>query len=304
MTPSPALPTNPSPRFIEMQKLEQEQLAAYTPPAVTVQDRVISGSETNIPIKIFTPATPATGLRPIFVWFHGGAFVAGSYQMGESLYPGYELAARADAVVISVEYRLANDDLRFPAPQVDAFDAVVWARDNAAELGADAARLFVGGASAGACIAGSVSLMARDRKLGLAGVLPIYPVAHRVSPEHTEPKLAKMGAEEPLGDNFMVLHNPWLLEQITDYTPEIDSHHCFPGDSPEKGGQSPFLIINADNDALRTGGEKWASDLAQAGVQVKVSKEEGTNHGYLNFDPAKTPGAGHTLDLMAEFIRG
>ena len=287
-----------------MQKMEQGQLAAYVPPAVTVQDRVIAGSETSIPIKIFTPTSTAPGLRPIFVWFHGGAFVAGSYQMGESIYPGYELAARADAVVISVEYRLANDEFRFPVPQIDGFDALLWARDNASELGADAARLFVGGTSAGACLAGSVSLMARDRKIQLAGVLPIYPVAHAVSPVHTEEKLATMGAESPLGDSFMLAHNPWLLEQIADYAPGTDNHHCFPGDSPDKAGQAPFLIINADNDPLRTGGETWAADLAGAGVRVSVQTEADTGHGYLNFDPAKTAGAGHTLDLMADFIRG
>jgi len=304
MSPSPALPSSPSPRFAEMMKREQEQLAAYDRPAVVVIDRVIEGSQVGIPVKIFTPEAPSASPRPLFVWYHGGAFVHGSYNMGESIYPGYEVAHRANAVVISVDYRKANDELRFPIPQIDAFDALKWAMAHATELGADANRVFVGGASAGACISGSLALMARDAGIQLAGVLPIYPVAHSVSPAHTEPKLAKMGAEGPLGDNFMVLHNPWLLEQIENYSPATDEHHCFPGECPDLAGQAPFLIINADNDPLRTGGEKWAADLAAAGVAVQVRTEDGTGHGYLNFDPTKMPGASETLDSMAAFIRG
>ena len=55
-------------------------------------------------LNVFTPGLDDR--RPVFVWLHGGGFAIG--HAGASLYSGERLAAAADAVVVTVNYRLGS----------------------------------------------------------------------------------------------------------------------------------------------------------------------------------------------------
>src|SRR5436190_129919 len=75
---------------------------------------------------------------------------------------GRKLAHEGELIVISVDYRLAPEH-KFPAAVDDAIAATKWVADNARQFGIDAARLSVGGDSAGGNLAAVVALAARDR---------------------------------------------------------------------------------------------------------------------------------------------
>ena len=90
----------------------------------------------------------------------------------------------ADAVVVSVDYRLAPEHPA-PTPYDDAFLATTWLLDGADrvadELGADARRAVITGESAGGNLAALVTLGLRDRRRSegsaadLVGQALLYP---------------------------------------------------------------------------------------------------------------------------------
>ena len=115
---------------------------------------------------------------PLLVYYHGGGWVIGDLDMYDGVCR--LLAAASGCRVLSVDYRLAPEH-PFPAAVEDAFAAFEWAVANAAALGADPARIGVGGDSAGGNMAAVVSHMARDGGgPGPAMQLLIYPVTDSI----------------------------------------------------------------------------------------------------------------------------
>jgi para-nitrobenzyl esterase len=113
-------------------------------------------------LNVFTPALG--GSRPVLVWVHGGGFAIGNG--AASLYWGERLAAAADVVVVTLNYRLgsfgwlSHPDLAAepggPAGNwglLDQMEALRWVRDNIAAFGGDSARVTLAGQSAGALTA-------------------------------------------------------------------------------------------------------------------------------------------------------
>ena len=134
-----------------------------TPPEAVGQiaDRRIDVPGGTIPIRIYTPARDAAaGLLPAVLQYHGGGFVLGNLDTHESIARFY--CARAGAVVVSVDYRLAPEH-RFPTQVDDAYAALSWVVAHAGELGVDPARVAVTGDSAGGNLATVMCLLSKAR---------------------------------------------------------------------------------------------------------------------------------------------
>src|SRR5207237_1196575 len=120
-----------------------EPLAAAPEAVGSVTARTIPGPGGPMPIRIYRPKDP---LRTALVYFHGGGWVVGSLEGADGTCRA--LANRSRSVVISIGYRLAPET-KFPGPVEDAYAAVRWTADNAADLRIDPTRIAVGGSSAG-----------------------------------------------------------------------------------------------------------------------------------------------------------
>ncbi len=136
---------------------------------------------TALAARLYAPSSDA-GL-PLLLYLHGGGFTIGSIDTHDVLCR--ELARLAGCMVVSLGYRLAPEH-RFPTASDDAWDALVWLAAQAHQLGADPARLAVGGDSAGGTLAAVTAILARDAGLPLALQLLIYPgtTAHQDTPSH------------------------------------------------------------------------------------------------------------------------
>ncbi|TPW97368.1 carboxylesterase family protein [Mycolicibacterium fortuitum] len=116
----------------------------------------LKGLTTDENCLVLSVTAPADAHRlPVMVWFHGGAYVAGS---GESAkYDPAALARAGNVVVVNVSYRLGIFGYLAP-PGVGADNlglrdqilALRWVQDNIAAFGGDAANVTAFGQSAGA----------------------------------------------------------------------------------------------------------------------------------------------------------
>jgi acetyl esterase len=142
------------------------------------QVQVGSVREVRIPVddgeiraRVYTPE--GDGPHPGVVFFHGGGWVICSLDTHDNI--ARTICRDADAVVVSVDYRLAPE-FRYPTAALDCFAATRWVADNASSLNVDGSRLAVCGDSAGGNLSAVVSQMARDAGgPGIAFAALIYP---------------------------------------------------------------------------------------------------------------------------------
>src|SRR3954454_24812842 len=140
----------------------------------SVRDIRIPVEGGDIGARVYTPT--GDGPHPAVVFFHGGGWVSCSLDTHDNL--ARDICRAADAVVVSVDYRMATA-YRYPTAVHHAFAATKWVADNAESLDVDATRLALCGDSAGANISAVVSQIARDSGgPAIAFTALIYPAVY------------------------------------------------------------------------------------------------------------------------------
>jgi len=278
-------------------------------------------------LRLYRPATPnGVGL----VWAHGGAFVLGGPDMPESDWVARGVAAQG-VTVAALDYRLAPNvsgrisDLPastrprapFPAASDDALVAWSWFQEHARELGVDAARIAIGGASAGANVAAGAALrltspvpvtadgMMPDAALPVSPALVVlaYPTLLARQPV-PGPELRAALDADPEADRF----GPVAVEAMyRDYLAgEVDGAPAaaVPGTATtvQLSAFPETLIVTSEVDELRLSGEDFARRLAVAGRDVRIVTEPGTQHGHLN--RPELPAAARSLGRIVSRLAG
>jgi acetyl esterase len=277
----------------EARRQYREVRATLRPPApdlLDVRDLKADGKGGPIPVRLYRPAQ---GVLPAFVFFHGGGWVVGDLDTHDVLCR--QIARGTGAVVIAVDYRLAPEH-PFPAAADDAWSATAWIATHAGDLEIDAARIAVGGDSAGAGLAAVVALMARDsRKLRLAFQVLVYPVvdlrAESVSySNYAEGYLLTRAAMK------------WYIAQYAPTPEAINDWHASPLLAPWVHGVAPALIITAELDPLIDEGDAYARRLRGARVPVDYQVVPGMVHGFLTMG-GKVDAANHVIATIASSLR-
>ncbi|WP_080793926.1 alpha/beta hydrolase [Corynebacterium pacaense] len=117
-----------------------------------------------ITMRVFEPE--GERLRPGLLWIHGGGLVVGSARQDDRMCA--RTAAELDAVVVSVDYRLAPEH-PYPAAIDDVHAAWLWLVDNAEQLEVNTSHLAIGGESAGGGLAACLVQRVHDE----GGVQPV-----------------------------------------------------------------------------------------------------------------------------------
>ena len=256
-------------------------------PVASVVDRTVPGPAGEVPVRIYTPV--GVGPKGVLVYFHGGGWVIGDLDVVDG--PCRMLANAADVVVVSVDYRLAPEH-HHPAAFEDCFAVTQWVAAHALEIGADPARVAVGGDSAGGQLAAAVSLAARDRgSPAIAFQLLIYPV--------TDFAFDTPSALEN-GEGYLLQRATmqWFWAHNLGPTDPGKDQTAFPARADSYVGLPPAFVATAEFDPLRDEGEAYAAVLAAAGVEATAVRYDGMIHGFLWTLGATPAGARMVADAV------
>ncbi len=266
---------------------------AYDPgPLRQVEDGSCAGPGGPIGLRLYRPHS-AKPVLPALLYFHGGGWSAGDLDTHDHLCR--HLAFAGDVVVIAVDYRLAPEH-PFPAPLADCVAAWDWARASAAALGIDAARIAVGGDSAGGNLAAALTLQLRDAGATLpAFQLLIYPAVDFTADNAS------------LRDNATgYLLTRAAMEMFADWYLVDRARRADPLASPllaaSHQGLPPALVQTAEFDPLRDEGAAYAEKLRAAGVAVTYRLYPGMLHGFARMG-AKVDQGRRALDDAAAALR-
>ena len=257
-----------------MREINDRPMQMGPPPAVAiVEDLSLDLAGRTIPARLYVPEGSGEN-PPLIVYYHGGGWVIGTLDTHDGTCRA--LARASGAAVLSVGYRLAPEH-PFPAPFDDCYDALVWARDHAADLGVDGTRLAVAGDSAGGNLGAAVAIRARDEGgPALRHQLLIYPVtdADFSLPSYT----ANGGGQYFLSTAAM----RWFWDQYVGTEADGHIHGATVLRTENLAGLPSATVVTAQYDPLRDEGVAYAERLAAAGVPVEAEEAPGMIHGFFS----------------------
>jgi acetyl esterase len=270
------------------------RVALMAPPAkiAGLREQTIEGPGGPLRIRLHTPR--GTGPFPLLVFFHGSGFVLCSLDTHDGMCRN--LCGGAGCMVASVDYRLAPEH-KFPAGINDCLHATRWAAAHAAELGANARHIAVGGDSAGGNMATVTALRMREESgTLLCGQLLLYPVTDYHTPG--TPSYEENAEGCGLTRDTM----KWFWDHYLSDASEGAYPHASPLRATDLSGLPPALVITAEYDPLRDEGELYAEKLKAAGVLVALSRYDGVNHGFM-FWVGVVDKAGAAMNEACEWLR-
>jgi acetyl esterase len=241
-------------------------------PVDDVLDTTVSGPGGPVPVRVYLPL-PAAGPAPVVVWFHGGGWVIGSLDTGDTV--ARALCHGLGAVVVSVDYRLAPEH-PWPAGLEDAAAVLRWIADYPEEHGGDPQRVLVGGDSAGGNLSAVLAQRLRDTRPALMGQILIYPATDLdMDRSDRYPSMQENASGYVLTPEAV----RWCVQTYLPSGADVDDPRISPARCADLTGFPPAVVAVAEFDPLRDQGVAYASALRQAGVPAVLHEGRGLIHG-------------------------
>jgi acetyl esterase/lipase len=259
---------------------------AVEPRSELALERVIEGPAGPLRMRVLTSGK----VRACYLHVHGGGWALGGADRQDQALLRFARAARV--AVVAVDYRLTPEHPH-PAGVLDCVAAIRWVAANGErELGA--ARLIVGGESAGAHLAALALLMLRDG--GELDAVVAANLAYGVYDVSMTPSARRWG------DQRIVISTPDLAFFATQYAPM--ERHRDPDVSPlyaDLTGMPAALFTCGTLDPLLDDTLFMAARWQAAASPLEVAVYPGAPHEFLNLrDPI--PAAVDARERMVRFI--
>ncbi|KAK7682273.1 hypothetical protein QCA50_014476 [Cerrena zonata] len=258
-----------------MQKAMESQLPNES--EYTVQDHVVPVEGGEIKIRSVVPKGGEE--FPLLVWYHGGGWSIGDINMDD--YFLRIISGKLKVSTVNVEYRLAPE-FPFPTGLNDAYAGLKWAVENAKILSASLSKgLIVGGTSAGANFAASVSLLARDdsffKDRPITGQLLIIPPVLHVDAKAEKYRAELLSMEENKDAPILGQEAVKYFKDLLQAPPEDPRVSVLLAESHANLPPAYFQISGLD--PLRDEGILYEKTLRNAGVKTQIQIYPGLPHG-------------------------
>lgn len=240
-------------------------------PDLEVTEHRVPVTDGTIAVRVLRPKQPKTPV-PAYFFLHGGGWVLGNLDTAEA--ECGPVASLVPCAVVNVDYRLAPEH-PFPTPLEDCLAAYAWLLENAADVGIDATKVAVGGASAGGNLAAAMCLALRDRGLPQPSLQVLDAAAVDLTPMAEEPVLP--GAPRKPGltpAEFNIFARHYLADSADATDPLVSPLH-----GTDLSGLAPALIFVAEHDPLRDQAEEYLARLRAADVPAAGMRVLGHLHG-------------------------
>jgi acetyl esterase len=228
----------------------------------------VLGAGHEMAVRIYHPGRDV--VRPALCYFHGGGFSLGSIDTYDGL--AAALSEMSGAVVVSVQYRrLPESSAR--AAQEDCYRALAWTAEHTSLLGIAPDRIGVAGDSAGAMLAVTSALHARDQNgpalACMALLYGVYSLDRARAYYH--------GARDPLltadkVQGYIDVYNRSAESERPAYPAPVDVESLV--------GLPPALMMAAEFDPLLQEGQDFRARLQAVGVAVSYHEAERMIHGF------------------------
>ena len=243
----------------------RDLLTTFIPTGVVSGEELLDVTDlTEPPVRVYRPKG-ATGDLPGLLYLHGGGFCLGDVAMEHALC--VELANELQAVVVSVEYRLAPEH-PYPAGLDDCYAALVHL---AGLDGVDSRRLVVHGQSAGGGLAAATVLKARD----LGGPAVCF---QSLGIPELDDRLETVSMNAFTGTPLWSRPQAVLSWQYYLGGQPADGYAA-PARMEDLSGLPPTYLTTMELDPLRDEGLLYGMRLLAAGVSVELHSFPGTFHG-------------------------
>lgn len=266
------------------------QMYGIGPEMTSVRDYMATRDNglAGVPLRVLTPSDSP---EAVIVYYHGGGWVLGDVEGVDVL--GRKLAVATNSIVVLVEYCLAPEH-PFPAPVVDACDALRWVSSSFAELDISLdLPLVVAGDSAGANLAIAAARTADTMNPVIAALL-IYPV--------TDYDFARPSYVDPA--NQLLLSSDGMRWFFSHYVAPGEERH--PDVSPLHADDlallPPTALVIAQHDPLRDEGIEFGARLTAAGVPVRIREFEGQMHGFFTLVNV-LPASDEAITWLAQVLK-
>lgn len=245
-------------------------------PAIALEREItIETPAASLRAMVWAPVAEPDGL-PVVLHLHGGGYV---FMLPESFAkPWKEIAIAANAIVVSLDYRLAPEH-PYPEPLDDCVATFRWLREHAREIGGDPARIAIAGESAGGglAVAATLRLLAEgDEPPAAVAVASAW-----LDLRNASASFEAFGPDDALIDSATMAY--WResyaarKEQWSDpyLSPVLGDVSAFP----------PACVVVAGIDPLYDDGVTFAEKLRAAGRSVELHEYEGMPHIFWCFPP-------------------
>ena len=229
----------------------------------------------RVPALILSPKIQQKDV-PGVLWIHGGGYILG---MKEMVHMGraVSLVKKFGAVIIAPGYRLALQ-APYPAAINDCYDALLYMKAHAAELGILEDQIMVGGESAGGGLTAALCMMARDKgEVGIAYQMPLYPMLDCLDTETSRDNHGKIW-------NTRRNHIGWKMYLRGLDSAEIPAY-ASPARQTDYSALPPAYTFVGDGEPFYAETLAFIDKLKKAGIPAEVDVYHTDMHAFDMLDP-------------------